>query len=96
MNFNKFVKKIEEDMGDLPPAHEVLGAGQLWDINGKALQEGDIVEHMREDGEWIVISVDHREVEDQGPGQVQLAELGEGIIADAKDLKKVGTPYGSR
>mgnify|MGYP003627740793 CR=1 FL=1 len=100
MNFNKLVKELEEsidDKGDWTP--EDIGSQRkdpnVWDSQGKALQEGDIVQHAREDGEWIVISVEEGQRDDQGPGQVQLAELGEGIVADAKDLTKVGSPYGS-
>jgi len=86
-------KLIWEALQDRDP--HAARQGDLWDSQGKALQEGDIVKHAREDGEWIVISVEEGQRADQGPGQVQLAELGEGIVADAKDLTKVGSPYGS-
>ena len=52
--------------------------GGVWDSQGKALKEGDIVRHEREDAEFIVIHV--------GENDVQLAELGEGIMAQGKEL----------
>lgn len=89
------------EAGHTPPAPGPAGSAEQpggsgpWDSQGKSLQEGDIVTHGREDGEWIVISVEPGQRADQGTGQIQLAELGEGIVADAKDVTIVGSPYGS-
>ena len=40
------IESIDDDAG-LQPADKVLARGPLWDITGKALEEGDIVEHIR-------------------------------------------------
>ena len=58
------------------------------DSKGTALVEGDIVRHSSEDGDWIVISVSSAHRDDQAPGQIQIAELGEARIADSKDVTK--------
>ena len=80
MNFNKLVKELEESIDDKGDwTPEDIGS-QRRDPNVWGSQGKALQEGQRDD---------------QGPGQVQLAELGEGIVADAKDLTKVGSPYGS-
>jgi len=53
----------------------------MLDREGKGLEVGDIVQHDREDGEWVVLHIDD--------ASIQLAELGEGIIAKGNDVKKL-------
>lgn len=87
---------VKEEHGDMQDDKH-LGAmnqdgshdNRVWDSQGKSLQVGDIVHHANEDGQWIVISVTAGHREDQGPGQIQLAEVGEGIVANAKDVAKI-------
>ena len=66
----------------LPPKQGPDGVemqkGSVWDSQGKALKVGDMVKHEREDAEFIVLHV--------GENDVQLAELGEGIMAQGKEL----------
>ena len=45
------------------------------------MEVGDIVHHENEDGEWIVLHIDD--------ASIQLAELGEGIIAYGKQVYKL-------
>ena len=53
----------------------------MLDREGKGLVVGDIVEHDQEDGEWVVLHIDD--------ASIQLAELGEGIIAKGTDVEKL-------
>ena len=53
----------------------------MLDKKGKGLSVGDIVHHENEDGEWIVLHIDD--------ASIQLAELGEGIIANGTDVEKL-------
>ena len=53
----------------------------MLDREGKGLEVGDIVQHDREDGEWVVLHIDD--------ASIQLAELGEGIIAKGNDVVKM-------
>ena len=53
----------------------------MLDKKGKGLQVGDIVHHENEDGEWIVLHIND--------ASIQLAELGEGIIAKGTDVEKL-------
>ena len=53
----------------------------MLDREGKGLEVGDIVHHDNEDGEWIVLHIDD--------ATIQLAELGEGIIAYGNQVHKL-------
>jgi len=53
----------------------------MLDMKGKGLEVGDIVHHANEDGEWVVLHIDD--------ASIQLAELGEGIIANGNDVEKL-------
>ena len=53
----------------------------MLDMKGKGLSVGDIVNHSNEDGEWVVLHIDD--------ASIQLAELGEGIIAKGSDVEKL-------
>ena len=62
------------------PLNRYYNYGML-DREGKGLEVGDIVHHENEDGEWIVLHIDD--------ASIQLAELGEGIIAKGTDVHKL-------
>ena len=82
-------EKVDEEGDWTPEDLDPLDDGAvIMDSEGNTLKEGDIVTHEHEDGDWIVISIDSSHRDDQEPGQIQIAELGEGIVADSKDVTK--------